>query len=185
MYEFVKNFYDEYKTEDLFCNASEDQISDLIEVFGTNVDKIIDFYRYYQPNNIPMLDSYVRLLGIDGILMENLNGEPGKYLSRYGICVFAVTVGGNVLCVDTNETLSGDASVVIADSCFCSYNEHFDCVEIGRIPKHIEDDCSGKGIVELNYLNAKKCLTKIESSFLTFMEKLSINEYEDIEEFLE
>ena len=60
MYEFVKNFYDEYKNEDMFCNVSDDQISDLIKEFGKR--------------NIPMLDSYVRLLGINEILIENLNG---------------------------------------------------------------------------------------------------------------
>jgi len=43
----------------------------------------------------------------------------------------------------------------------------------------------GKGMVAVNYPNIKKCLTKIEASFLLFMEKLSQNEYEDIEEYLE
>jgi len=186
MLDFIQNFYDMFKNDDLFCRATDEQISKLSSLFGHNVYKIIDFYREYQPNNLPMLDSYVRLLGIDAIMLENTNGEPGKYLAEYGVYVFAVTVGGNVLCIDTNDyTEDGDASVLIADSSFCSYNQYHNCVEIGIVPKELRSEMLGQGVIKLNYQNIKKCLTSIESSFYVFMEKLSNNEYDDIEEFLE
>ncbi|WP_448821813.1 hypothetical protein [Cetobacterium sp.] len=132
-----------------------------------------------------MLSSYVQLIGIDNIIVENTNAEPGKYLAEYGVYVFAITVGGNVLCIDTNDVKEGDASVLIADSNFCSYNEVYDCIEIGIVPEMLLDDLSNNGIVRLNYMNIKKCLNKIDDSCLDFMMKLSNEEYEDIEEFLE
>ena len=88
-------------------------------------------------NLLPMLDSYVSLLGIDRIILENTRGEPWKFLAEYGVFVFAITVGGNVLCVDTNDYKDGDASVLIADANFCSYNDHYGCAEIGIIPKSV------------------------------------------------
>ena len=185
MYEFVKNFYDMFGRDDLFCPASEGQTEQLSRLFGTNVEKVTEFYREHQPDNMPMLDSYVSLLGIDRILLENTSGEPGKYLAKFGVFVFAVTVGGNVLCIEANDCKDGDASVLIADANFCSYNDHYGCAEIGIIPKRAAGEFLGKGMVALNYPNIKKCLTKIEPSFLLFMEKLSRNEYEDVEEYLE
>lgn len=184
MLELVQNFYNTFNNKEIFCCASDDQIRNLSDLFGKKVNKIIDFYRQYQPNNIPMLDSYVKLLDIDNIIMENTVAEPGRYLAEYGVYVFALTVGGNVLCIDSNECTDDDASILIADSNFCTYNEFYKCVEIGDIPDELVDNLMKEGIVRLNYLNIKKCLKKIESSFFTFMKKLSKNEYGDIEDYL-
>lgn len=185
MKEVIEKFYNMYKNEDLFCYASDEQIRKLCKLFGNNAGKIIDFYKKYQPNNIPMLDSYVQLLGIDRILLENTAAEPGKYLAENGVYVFALTVGGNLLCIDTNDCKDGDASILIADCNFCSYNEKYNCVEIGMVPDELIGELLKNGIVALNYPNIKKCLKKIESSFEVFMNKLSNGEYDDIEDFLE
>lgn len=185
MKEVIEKFNNMYENEDLFCPASDEQISKLSNLFGNNVKKIIDFYRKYQPNNIPMLDSYVQLLGIDKILLENTTAEPGKYLAENGVYVFALTVGGNLLCIDANDCKEDDASILIADCNFCSYNENYKCVEIGIVPDELMEDMLKDGIVILNYPNIKKCLKKIESSFEVFMNKLSNGEYDDIEEYLE
>lgn len=185
MKEVIEKFNNMYENEDLFCPASDEQISKLSNLFGNNVKKIIDFYRKYQPNNIPMLDSYVQLLGIDKILLENTTAEPGKYLAENGVYVFALTVGGNLLCIDANDCKEDDASILIADCNFCSYNENYKCVEIGIVPDELMEDMLQDGIVILNYPNIKKCLKKIESSFEVFMNKLSNGEYDDIEEYLE
>ena len=40
-------------------------------------------------------------ISIDDIIVENTDGEPGMYLSKYGVFVFSVTLGGNVLLIDT------------------------------------------------------------------------------------
>ncbi len=184
MYEFVKNFEKMYGRDDLFEPASEQQVERLQRLFGTRVDKIVGFYKDYQPFSLPMLESCVSLLNIDRIVMENKHGEPGRYLAQYGVYTVAVTAGGNVVCIDTNDSRDGDARVLIADSAFCSYNPYHDCVEIGIAPRKIRLELGQSGIIALNYANIRKCLNQIEPSYLTFLEKLSRNEYEDIEDYL-
>ena len=184
MDKLIKNFNKMYGREDLFVQANSEQVEKLINLFGDKVYKIIEFYSKYQPDNLPMLDSYVRLLGIDSIIEENKNICPGIYLSKYGVYVFATTAGGHGLCIDTNDVKNGDASVLIADHDFCSYNELYDCVEIQIAPDKVFDKLADNEILPLNYPNIKKSLPKIESSFIKFMKKLSMNRYEDIEEYL-
>ncbi len=177
MFEFIKNFYNMFPdNKDLFCKPEEYRIEKLKELFGDKVNKIIDFYSKYEPDDIPLLESYVYLLGIDNIIMENTELSPGAFLSNYGFYVFATTVGGNALCIDTNDTNDGDASVYIADHSRFFYDDDIDKVVI--IGENISD------CYEVNYDNMVKFLPRIESSFLTFMEKLSKDEYGDIEEFL-
>ncbi len=184
MMELITNFYNMFGSKDIFCHATEEQIKQLTKLFGGNVKKIIEFYSVYQPNNIPMLDCYVQLLGIDSMINENTNSEPGKYLSEYGVVVFALTVGGNLLCIDTNDSFEDDAPVLIADANFCSYNKAYDCIEIGVVPYDLLPQLMGDGVLRLNYDNIKKFLPKVESSFLLFMNNLSCNYYNDIEDFL-
>ncbi len=185
MDKLIKNFNKILEKDNLFIQATSIQINKLKALFGDGVDKIVDFYARYQPYDIPMLKSYVQLLGIDNIIEENTNAEPGKYLAEYGVYVFALTVGGNVLCIDTNNAKDGDTSVLIADSNFCSYNEFRKCVEIGIIPEEVMEQFTNEEIIPMNYTNITKCLKKVEDSFMQFMLKLSNDEYEDIEEYLE
>ena len=95
------------------------------------------------------------------------------------------------MCIDTNDVKDGDASVLLADHDFCSYNEFYDGVEISIAPKEVMEGYINKykenpdcDILRLNYPNIKRCLLQIEDSFFEFMRKLSMNEYEDIEEYL-
>ncbi|MDO5406326.1 MAG: hypothetical protein Q4F28_03215 [Eubacteriales bacterium] len=185
MNQIIDNFSEIFKREDLFSHATETEISQLKKLFGEKVNKVIEFYCKYQPNNFPMSKSYVQLIDIDKIIIENTIGEPGKFMAEYGVYVFALTVGGNVLCIDTNDVHDGDANVLIADSNFCSYNETHNCVEIGVAPEEVVQHLGEGEILVLNYANMTKCLKKIENSFLTFMLKLSKNEYDDIEAYLE
>lgn len=184
MYEFMNGFYEMFGKENIFCKATIDQINQLKALWGDNVYKIIELYTNYQPNNMPMLESYVQLLGIDSIIDENTIAEPGKYLAQFRVYPFALTVGGNLLCIDTNECHNGDADVLIVDSNFCSYNKNYDCIEIGIIPNDIANDFSSEKIIKLNYENICKYVHKVEESFILFMYKLSRNEYDDIEDFL-
>lgn len=181
----VKNFQKMFDEEDLFISSSNEQIEKLENLIGKKVEKFIDFYQDYQPYEIPMLDCYVKLLDIDNIIMENTYGEPGKYLAEYGVYVFALTVGGGVICIDTNNVHNGDAPVLIADVDFCFYNERLQDVEIANAPEKVFDKLKDDEVLTLNYPNIKKSLCKIENSFEKFMIKLSKNKYEDIEEYLD
>ena len=185
MFQLVNEFKNEYGREDLFCEATKEQYEQLEKLIGKNVYNIIDFYKQNQPHNIPMLKSYVRLLDIEHIIHENTELIPGKYLAQCGFFVFATTVGGNVLCIDSVSSKDGDANVYIADYMFCEYNEKLDCVEICIVPENVELEKNQEGIIELNHENIVRCLKKVDDSYFTFMEKLSRNEYEDIEAFLD
>lgn len=181
-----KNFRDALNIKDmrqkLFIKATDDQLNNLLNLLGEEVTEVINFYKDNQPYEMPMLDCYLSLCDIDRIIEENTSGEPGRYLCDYNIFVFAVTVGGDVVCIDKNDMRNGNPSVLLISSDFCMYNYNTGVVEIVDYPDgiEIEDDDT----VELNYENIVKCAYKIENSFTLFMEKLSRNEYEDIEELL-
>lgn len=191
MYEFVKNFYDMFgkDRDDLFCRASDEEMEHLSRLFGPNVEKITEFWREHQPDNLPLLAG-AWILKIDEIFWENNSEDTtGYWLAKYGVYVFATTIGGDLVCIDTNDCKDGDASVLIADHGFCWYDDADDIVKIDTIPKRAAKEVAKefleKGVIALNYPNIKKCLTKLESSFLLFMEKLSRNEYGDIEDYFE
>ena len=185
MDKIINNFMEKFENEDLFIEATPEQINRLKELWGNGAGAVIDFYSKYQPYEIPMTESYVQLLDIDRMIMESTNAEPGKYLAEYGVYVFAVTVGGNVLCIDTNDIHNGVPSVRIADSGFCDFNEFYECAEIGIVPEEVMDEFPEDEMIPLNYENIALCMKKIEDSFFDFMLKLSNDEYEDIEEYLE
>lgn len=170
----------------LFGSSSKEQLGELQQLVGNKVSRFIEFYEKYQPqHDFPTLDCYLTLLDIDGILVENQNGEPGEHLAKYGVFVFATTAGGDVVCIDTNNCKDGDPAVLIASHNFCFYNEELGCVELADVPDAVSDAFEDADYIPLNYANIKKSLPKIESSFLKFMDKLSQNKYEDIEEYLD
>lgn len=185
MNKIVKNFKKLFDKEDLFLPATPEQKKRLENLFGDKVGKIIDFYSEYQPWDMPITESYVQLLGIDNILLENTDGVPGKYLAEYGVFVFALTTGGNALCIDTNTAANGDTCVYIADADFVFHNEILDRMEIGAIPEDVAEKLSDDETLLLNYPNIVRCLRKVENSFMKFLLKLSMDKYEDIEEYLE
>lgn len=180
----IENFKKSTGKEDIFIKSTSIQMDKLRSLLGKEVEVFCEFYSEYQPYNFPLLDSGVTLIDIQHMIDENMYGEPGKYLAEYGVFVFGVTIGGNVLCIDTNDIQSGGPGVRIIDSIFCSYNECYDCVEIGIIPDDVIDQYADDELVCLNYTNIVKCTTKIEDSFREFMLKLSQNDYEDIEDYL-
>lgn len=188
MNEALKNiaekFIDLFGTRDAFVKSKPEEIESLKGLSGDKVSSFIDFYKDYNPNNVKMTDSYVSLLDIEHILIENTDAEPGKFLSKLGLIVFATTIGGNPVCIDSKAATNGDAPVYICDIDFCNYNEALDMVEIGwpsaKLSKKLEGDDS---TIELTYENAVLCMKTVEESFITFMKKLSENDYDDLEEF--
>ena len=52
----VKNFEKRYDGNNLFSSSSDEEIEQLV---GKNVEKFINFYKKYQPCELPMLDCYV------------------------------------------------------------------------------------------------------------------------------
>ena len=186
MENIIQNFNERFGSTDLFVESNSEQMKKLKTLLGNKVNRILDFYNKYQPSNLPTI-SGIGLCDIEHIIEENTDLAPGIYLAEYGVYVFATTIGGNALCIDTNDVRDGDASVLIADANFCSFNEDFNCVEIEIAPEEVWDeyDEADDDVLHLNYPNIKKCLPKVENSFLEFIRKLSLNEYENIEKYLE
>lgn len=183
---FKTMFEQEEKERSLFVPSTIQQLESLKGLIGDSAKVFIDFYKEYQPcHGFPTLDCYVSLLDIDSIIVENTNGAPGEYLAQFGVFVFATTVGGNVICIDTNNCKNGDPAVLIASCNFCFYNEEKQYIEISDAPDYVMDEYEDDEAIILNYPNIKKCLPKIEKSFSKFMDKLSRNFYEDIEEYLD
>ena len=176
------------EAEIVFEKSEQTKIEKLNALAGDNVNKVLEFYREYEPIELPMLPCYLRLLNIDAIIDENACGEPGMHLAKYGVFTIGVTVGGNVVCIDTNNAKNGDPGVVLFDSNFCYYDAEKDIVRVGYIPgsaMHLFDLTDKSQITVLNYENIQKCGYKICDSFVEFLEKLSTNYYEDIEELLD
>lgn len=170
----------------LFVPAAKEEFEKLQRLVGDKASKFLEFYERYQPQHgFPPLDCYLNLLDIDSILREHQDLAPGIYLAEYGVFVFATTVGGDVVCIDTNNCKDGDPAVLIASHTFCAYNEDLGCVELYDVPDTVGDAYEDAAYIPLNYANIKKGMPKIEKSFLKFMDKLSRNKYEDIEEYLD
>lgn len=171
---------------ELFKEPSETELEALKNLIGDQVSKVIAFFGKYQPYDFPLLKtSYVRLLRIEDILEENESNEPGQYLAKEGVFVFALTIGGSALCIDTNDMKDGDPAVLLIDEAFCYYSDVHDFMEINLVPDEVQKELPYDEPMELTYKNLKRCLPVFESSFLAFMEKLSKDEYGDMEEYLE
>ncbi|MEE1125378.1 MAG: hypothetical protein U0L18_05510 [Acutalibacteraceae bacterium] len=180
---FRKSLNIEYTEQKLFVKATEEQLNSLINLIGEEPTEVISFYKNCQPYEMPMLDCYLSLCDIERMIEENTAGEPGIYLANHNIFVFAVTVGGNVVCIDKNDMRKGDPSVLLFSYDFCSYNDDLGAVELVEYPDELDED--DDNTPEFNYKNIVKCAYKIEKSFTRFINKLSKNKYEDIEELLD
>lgn len=118
--------------------------------------EMILFYRYYEPCNLPDTRAGVNLLDLEGIRAENSSGAPGGVLIRYRLLTFATTVGGMALCVDLNHRIP---NVVLVDDSDC-YSA--DCVK--------------------SYRDVKKIARPVARSFTTFLQGLSRDQYDDLED---
>ena len=184
----IMNFINNLDTgsDNYFITASSTQINNLKDLFSNyELKKVVNFYASYQPNDIPILKSGIKLLDVQGIIDENLYREPGKFLAKFGIFTFAITIGGNLICIDANDVLDEEPSILYSDDNFCSYNQEFNCIEIGIVPDKIIDEFANNHIIPLNYDNIKKCLFKFDERFSNFLYKVSINGYGDIEEYID
>ena len=102
--------------------------------------------------------------------------------------MFAVTIGGDAVCIDTNDTKDGDPVVLIIDHSLLyfdadDYEEEVE-IEIANLPSYIDEDDFTDEDFEFNYENVRKFVYKIEDSFVEFIKKYSQNLYGDFESYL-
>jgi hypothetical protein len=171
---------DGYVVEVCFGKASEDELKYLTELYNTFnyfttiylddeleilkdyrvPDVVLDFYRNYEPKEIPMLPCYLRLLSLDAIKEENAELHPSAYLIRYGLITFATTVGGNAVCMDLNQLNDGEPRILYCDKTYI----------------HSDDE-------EIEFRKTISTLPEIAPKFSEFLHGLSVGMYEDIEDF--
>jgi len=144
-------------------------------------EPIVDFYRDFEPQNLPALSGGIRLLGLEQIKAENATAIPSMFLVKFGLLTVATTIGGNVICLDLNAINNEEPRVLIADHSFCSYNDDLDVVECVIVPDDIADKFSDDEPIVLTYDIIKSCLPQVADSFSSFLSKLANEEYVDIE----
>ncbi len=103
-------------------------------------------------------------------------------MSKLGIFVFAVTIGGNSVCIDTNCIQNGDPCILIIDKNFLYCDE--DGSEIANLPSYVDKSELSDKDYEFTYENVRKFVYKLEDRFTDFIEKFSRDEYENLENFL-
>ena len=173
-------------SEELFAPAKPKDLDALVELFGGRAERVIEFYRQYEPQNLPMLPCYAGLCDIAGILAEN-RCETGQYLAACGVFVIGTTVGGGLICIDTNEEQNGDPSVRVMDHSFTYYDEETRCAKIFLWRGNWGNygvDVSRDGTPEVTPANIQRYSHRLSESFTDFFYALSVNQYEDIEEYV-
>lgn len=165
---------------DYFAPASDEDISKLRKLFNKyDLEKVIDFYRLYQPAEIPS----TCLLDIEGIFRECCDLAPCAYLYKFGVFPIATTIGGNVVCFDANDVVDGEPSVLYADHDFCFYDDEADKIEIsGEVPARVIKEKGWE--LDFNYENIKDCLFKFDERFSDFIINLLQDEYGNIEKYV-
>lgn len=182
---FVEDGWEEIETENFFQKPTETELDTLRRLVGDNVDKVMEFYKEYQPYELPMLPCYLNLRSIKVLVEENKNFAPGAYVSQHGVIVFGTTVGGDAVCIDTNRAVDGDPAVVMVDHTFCYEDGETGKICVSHVPQRVMEQLDPKEPLPFNYKTIALCASRINDSFVDFIKKLSEGYYEDMEEFLE
>ncbi|MBU7319157.1 SMI1/KNR4 family protein [Paenibacillus oleatilyticus] len=175
---YLRDLYGTYSKSSSFYN--EEDLKDLKKYVIP--ESVVDFYRVFEPNHIPLLSGGIGLMALESIKMENSSASSSMYLIKYGLLTIATTIGGHVICLDLNTTNHNQPRVVMAEQSFCSYNEDLDVVECVLVPDEIAENYADDEPIVLSYDLIKQCLPEIAASFHEFLEKLSSESYENIED---
>lgn len=144
--------------------------------------QLIEFYKKFNPINVPMNDAEINLADLNGIKEEYLQNEPGCFLIRWGFLVFATTIGGNSVIVDLN---CPKMPVYLSD---------FNLLYCKGVPGNMEIMFSFPSkhlmkkygeTVPVNEETLKQSMVLAEESFETFINNLSENKYGILEDLLD
>lgn len=199
---FVRDGMNPDKVKGSFREANIEDLNYLLDLHGTysesslfyekdaleelknfTVNKtVIEFYRKYEPHNLPTLSGGIRLLALESIKVENASVSPSMHLLKFGLLTIATTIGGHAICLDLNTENNNEPRVVIADQVFCSYNEDLDLVECVIVPDSVAQNYTDDEPIILSYSLIEQCLPEIAVSFSEFLANLSNEIYENVED---
>lgn len=187
MESIIKKLYNTYKKEGLECpeqhfiKAADIEKDMLINLLGNEQNEFMDFYLNFQPSDLPRLACNCTFLDIKAMVEENTDFEPGCYLRKCGIYTFALTIGGNAVCIDTNS-----GNIYICDHGLVMQDFDTDDIVInsGLVPCDVYNSFDVSGEIPFSYENIIICMDKIEDSFITFIENIADGKYMDLEKFI-
>jgi hypothetical protein len=102
---------------------------------------------------------------------ENSQMAPGALLIKYGIITFAVTSGGNAVCMDLNMVNSRGPRIIFAD-----HSIFYD--------KKIKIYKPKREIYELSYKVITDYAPQVAESFYDLLNKIAEKEFDDIEKIV-
>ncbi|UKK99886.1 hypothetical protein [Brevibacillus brevis] len=175
---YLMDLYGTYSESSMFYE--QDALEELKNYTVNNT--VIEFYRKYEPHNLPTLSGGIRLLALESLKVENASASPSMYLIKFGLLTIATTIGGHAICLDLNTENNNEPRVVIADQAFCSYNEDLDLVECVIVPDGVAENYADDEPIILSYSLIEQCLPEIAVSFSEFLVNLSLEKYENVEE---
>jgi len=176
---FAKNGVTEELAGPFFGKADEEEIkymTDLYSTFSyqsavyldgeletlknyTMPKSVVDFYSMYEPKNDPMTNAGIRLCDLRTFMEENSCDGGGGVLIKYGVFTIAVTIGGELVCIDLNNMVNDEPRVVIFNNWEC---------------------CDVDGIN--SYEDIQKIEHLVSESFSEFLWKYSGDEYDEFED---
>ncbi|EQB90157.1 hypothetical protein J2Z44_001714 [Clostridium punense] len=185
--EIMKNLYDTYVSSSSFYEDEDLRCLKNYEV----PEKVIYFYKEYNPKGNPMLFGGINLFDLNTIREYNSTAFPDAYLIKYGIAVIGNTIGGNLICLDLNCVTNGEPRVIGVDHTiiYCS-DEHNKPEVVASEISEEEIKLLEAGVIKeedliewLSYETLVKYTPVIAETFSQFLLALSNEdaEFEDIE----
>lgn len=147
---------------------SEDELADIRKY--SIPDEIIDFYKKYEPNDLPYLSGYIDLLNIKEIKYVNTTMAPAAYLLRYGLLTIALTGEGDVIVMDLNNINKGQPRILFGSDKWFNFNEMIRKVNVSSYFLGISNAYLSDNII-------KNKLPVIEETFYDFIIGLSEEKY--------
>lgn len=181
---------DLYKTFSYWSSTYEDE--ELICLKNYKVpDKVLQFYKEYNPIGNPMIFGGINLFGLNSIKEYNSTAFPDSYLIKYGLIVIGNTIGGNLICLDLNSIINDEPRVIGVDHTivYCS-EEHGRPEIVARELSDEEIEQLENGTIKeeeltewLSYENLIKYTPEISKTFSEFLFDLANEDskFEDIE----
>lgn len=165
----LKNLYE--SMAEMSIVYSEEELEDIKKY--TIPEEIINFYKKYEPNNLPYLSGHIDLLSIKDIRYVNTTVAPSAYLLRYGLLTIALTGDGDVIMMDLNNINNGQPRILFGSFNWFNFNEMVRKVSVSSYSLGLSNSYLSDHII-----NNK--LPVIEESFYNFIIGLSEEKYEHL-----